>query len=114
MKKVWTPAMRKAFAAKMKRARAAKRGRRKNPSLQSKVGIGDRHRLRSKNPKRRRMKRVERKRRKNPLLEYEIRMGASLKNLKLVWTTHTPADAKFIARTFAKANPSKYVTVKKK
>ena len=31
-KKVWTAAARKAFAAKMKRARAAKRGRRKNPT----------------------------------------------------------------------------------
>lgn len=31
-KKVWTPAARKAFAAKMKAARLAKRGRRKNPA----------------------------------------------------------------------------------
>jgi hypothetical protein len=35
--KVWTPAARKAFAAKMKRARAAARGRRKNPKAKLRI-----------------------------------------------------------------------------
>lgn len=44
---------------------------------------------------------------------YEIRMGASRATMKTVWTTATVGDAKFIARTFAKAYPKNFVSVKR-
>jgi hypothetical protein len=135
-KKVWTPAMRKAFALKMKRARAAKgtRRRRKNPTkAQVKAAAG---RIAKKaaalawaGTKRtaRFTGRVAgagakaaaaevkasicRPRAKNPKNKgFEVRMG-SKKKRKLVWTSQTRADAIYIARVFAKANPHKVVSV---
>jgi hypothetical protein len=135
-KKLWTPAMRKAFALKMKRARAAKgnRRRRKNPTkAQVKAAAG---RIAKKaaalawaGTKRsaRFAGRVGkasakaaaaevkasicRTRAKNPKNKgFEVRMG-SKKKRKLVWTAVTKADAIHVARVYAKAYPHKVVSV---
>lgn len=52
--------------------------------------------------------------RKGTFKEYEIKMGPSLDRMKLMWTTGTPDDAKHIAKVYAKAYPSNYISVKKK
>lgn len=44
---------------------------------------------------------------------YEIRMGKSSTMMALQWTTATVGDAKFIAKTFAKAYPKNFVSVKR-
>lgn len=50
-------------------------------------------------------------RKKNPRSGWHVRMGKSLKRMKLVWTAQDKEDAIFIARTFAKANPRNFVDV---
>jgi hypothetical protein len=138
MKKVWTPAMRKAFALKMKRARAAKGGhrkRRKNPTKAQVKAAASRITKKAAAMAWSGTKRTARfggrvagagaraaaaevkasicrPRGKNPKGKawFEVRMGSARKRKK-VWTTQSRADAIFIAKTFAKANPRKVVSV---
>lgn len=53
-------------------------------------------------------------RKKNPAERfYEIRRGTTCANMKLVWTTGTVGDAKFIAKTMHQAYPKEFVSVKR-
>ena len=99
-KKVWTPAARAAFALKMKRARAAKRGSRK----------------RAKNPNRKRVRKtariVRRKtrrvRRKNPAGKYYVYVNGK----KRGGGPYDAATAKAHAYAFAYHHPSATIVVK--
>jgi hypothetical protein len=137
MKKVWTPAARKAFALKMKRARAAKgatRRRRKNPTKAEVKAAAKKIAKKAASLAWGATKRTARftgrvgaagaraaaaevkasicrPRSKNPYTRgFEVRMG-NRKKRKVVWTAQTKADAIFIAKTFAKAHPHKVVSV---
>lgn len=136
-KKVWTAAARKAFALKMKRARAAKgttRRRRRNPTkaqvkeaakkiakkAASLAWAGTKRTARfggrvakagAKAAAAEVKASICRPRAKNPKGQwFEVRMG-NRKKRKLVWTAQSKKDAIFIAKTFAKAHPHKVVSV---
>jgi hypothetical protein len=136
--KTWTAQARKAFALKMKRARAAAKGgrrkRRKNPtkaevkSAASRIAkaaakmawAGTKRTARfggrvAKAGAKAAAAEVKasfcRPRAKNPKGQwFEVRMG-NRKKRKLVWTAQSKKDAIFIAKTFAKAHPHKVVSV---
>jgi hypothetical protein len=135
-KKVWTPAMRAAFAKKMAkyRGKGKRRARRKNPTKEQVKAAASRIAKKAAAMAWAGTKRTARfggrvagagakaaaaevkasfcrPRAKNPKNKgFEVRLG-NRKKRKLVWTAQTKADAIHVAKVYAKAYPRKVVSV---